>query len=223
MNATWPPTPGIYAIVDVPHALGLALREQVQGLLAGGATMVQLRAKNATTTERIEMLREIAPLCEAEMCPLFVNDDVAAALASISGVVGVHLGQDDWQVAEKAGYLAQIRASGLRLGLSTHDLVQVAAAQLLDVDILGFGPVYQTSTKANPEPTTGLPQLREACQISRLPLVAIGGVSHETIGSCADAGASFVAMISSLAARTRQETQMVTARARSMFARENTA
>src|SRR5690606_16466741 len=95
-----------------------------------GAGAVQLRAKAATTAERVAMLQAMAPLCQRAEVPLFVNDDVDAALAGIPGVSGVHLGQDDPGARDVASLRVRAARAGrpLAIGLSTHDLRQLREA-----------------------------------------------------------------------------------------------
>jgi thiamine-phosphate pyrophosphorylase len=214
---------GLYAIVDMPHPHGLGVAEVTRAVLADrleggelGAGVVQLRAKAATTAERVAMLREMAPPCERAGVPLFVNDDIEAALAGVPGVRGIHLGQDD----EGAEDVPALRAraceaglSGFLVGLSTHDLRQLRRAGRQAPDLLAFGPVCTTPSKSNPDPVVGLEGLLDACRLSMRPLVAIGGLDEETGRRAIEAGAAAVAVIGALVDRTADA---IAARARQL-------
>jgi thiamine-phosphate pyrophosphorylase len=163
---------------------------------------VQLRAKSATTGERVRMLEAMAPLTRAANVPLVVNDDLDAALVAADGV---HLGQHDpgaddldtvRQAAAKAGRM------GLLVGVSTHDREQLLRALEQRPDYVAMGPVAPTRSKANPDPVVGFEGLLEACRLTTRPLVAIGGLDRETGAEAIGLGAHAVAIISALVADT---------------------
>jgi thiamine-phosphate pyrophosphorylase len=147
--------------------------------VAAGATVVQLRLKDATTGE---VVRRGAGFGDLE-ATFVVNDDVEAALAL--GADGVHLGQGD-QGAERA------RAAGLLLGRSAATLDEALAA---DADYLGVGPVWETPSKLDADPAVGLDGLARICAAVTAPVVAIGGVDARNAADCIRAGAAGVAVI----------------------------
>jgi len=194
---------GLYAIVDVPHPHGLDAAVVTEAVLAG-ASVVQLRAKQASTSERVAMLERMASACDRAGVPLFVNDDLDAALA-VAGDVGLHLGQGDPGVADLAGVRETAARAGkptLRIGISTHDLGQLRAAIAQRPDYVAFGPVAATRSKANPDPVVGLDGLADAARTSALPLVAIGGLDDVLATRAIEVGASAVAVIGALVDRT---------------------
>lgn len=205
---------GLYAIVDMPHPHGLGAAEVTRAVLADrlvggelGAGAVQLRAKTATTAERVAMLREMAPLCVSANVPLFVNDDIDAAIAGIEGVAGVHLGQADAGARDVPSLRARASEAGLSrlaVGLSTHDLRQLREAGRQAPDYLAFGPVCATRSKPNPDPVVGLDGLMDACRLSMRPLVAIGGLDAEAGRRAIEVGATAVAMIGALVDRSTE-------------------
>jgi thiamine-phosphate pyrophosphorylase len=147
--------------------------------VAGGATVVQLRLKDASTAEAVERGRGFRDLGAT----FVVNDDVEAAIAL--GADGVHLGQgDDGAV--------RAREHGLLLGRSAATLEQALAA---DADYLGVGPIWETPSKLDAEPPLGLDGLAEICAAVSVPVVAIGGVDAGNAGDCIRAGAAGVAVI----------------------------
>lgn len=206
---------GLYAIVDVPHPHGLSALEVTRAVLAErlaggeeGASVVQLRAKVATTADRIDMLRSMAPLCRAAAAPLYVDDDIDAALAGIEGVTGIHLGRDDPGADAIPTLRARAEEAGLGgerpwcVGLSTHDLRQLREAGRQGPDYLAFGPVCATGSKQNPDRMVGFSGLLDACRLAPRPLVAIGGLDAERGRRAIEAGAAAVAVIGALVDRT---------------------
>jgi thiamine-phosphate pyrophosphorylase len=179
---------GLYAMVDLPTASPVTLTEQ---LIEGGARSLQLRGKHASGAELFAVGRVLHELCRARGVTFIVNDrlDIALALAAD----GVHLGQDDLPLAV-ARALCQ---PGFIIGVSTHNLAQARAAHAGGADYIGFGPVFATSSKVNPDPIVGIEQLREVCQLP-LPVVAIGGITLDHVTAVAAAGATGVAIISAI-------------------------
>jgi thiamine-phosphate diphosphorylase len=200
----------LYAILDLPHAGGVDPHDAITALVGGDhrPAFVQLRAKQADTRERVAVLERIAPACIAANVPLVVDDDIEAALAPIAGVAGVHLGQDDVGAHEIASLRARAAALGRArfvVGLSSHNLSQLRAAIDQGPDYVGFGPVRPTGSKANPDPTVGFAGLADACRVSRLPVVAIGGLDAQSGALAIELGAAMVAVIGALVAASREE------------------
>ena len=150
--------------------------------VAGGATVVQLRRKDASTDELVEAGR---PFCELD-ATFVVNDDVDAAIQL--GADGVHLGRDD-PGAERA------LEAGLLLGLSASSLAEAQAAERSGAAYIGAGPVWATPSKADADPPVGLEGLAEICAAVSVPVVAIGGVDATNAADCIRAGAAGVAVI----------------------------
>lgn len=200
---------GLYAILDLPHPRGLSPLELAHAFVDGGAALIQLRAKRASPEERRVILRSIAPICHAANVPIVVNDDLVAAQSGIPGVVAVHLGQSDLhQLGSDPGLrIRQLQAAGICVGISTHGLQQVDAALQLAPDYLGFGPVFSTTSKRDPDPVVGIETLARACARTELPIVAIGGIGPEQFESVVKAGAAAIAVIGALIADTREQTR----------------
>ena len=185
---------GLYAIVDPEQCTGLISEplELADAILRGGCGSLQLRAKSLSDEEFLALARPLAQLCRQHCVPFFVNDRVH--LVEPAGAVGVHLGQDDMDVRTARALL------GNRLiGVSTHNLDQVRRAAAMGVDLIGFGPVYHTVTKREPDPVVGLRLLHQTCQRSPVPVVAIGGINQDNAAYVVATGTSMVAMISALA------------------------
>ena len=148
----------------------------------GGATVVQLRLKGASTDELVEAGRGFGDLGTT----FVVNDDVEAALRL--GADGIHLGRDD-EGAEQAV------ESGLVLGLSAASVEEARAGEARGAAYLGAGPVWATPSKPDADPAIGLGGLAEICAAVSIPVVAIGGVGATNAVDCIRAGAVGVAVI----------------------------
>lgn len=181
---------GFYAIFDPAVCpVDVTPEHAVDALLAGGASVMQLRAKHASDREVLELARMIQPRCVAASVPFVVNDRLDVAL--LAGAQGIHLGQDDLRIADVRRLAPQ-----LAVGLSTHSPAQATEAVKEGADLIGFGPVFDTSTKENPDATVGLDALREVCRSAPVPVVAIGGIDASRAHDAYAAGAHFVCAIS---------------------------
>jgi thiamine-phosphate pyrophosphorylase len=150
--------------------------------VAGGATVVQLRRKGASTDALVEAGQGFA-----ELDALFVvNDDVDAALRL--GANGVHLGRAD-QGAERAV------AAGILLGTSAASVAEGLEGERKGAAYIGAGPVWATPSKLDADPAIGLDGLAEICRAVSIPVVAIGGVDPSNADGCIRAGAAGVAVI----------------------------
>ncbi|HWQ35622.1 MAG TPA: thiamine phosphate synthase [Blastocatellia bacterium] len=181
----------LYAITS--HDLSNCSHEEiVTRLLAGGARLIQLRDKEASARELLESARACLRLTRAAGATLIINDRVDVALAADAD--GVHLGQDDLKVEEARKLLGPDKI----IGLSTHSIEQFRSGLETSANYLAVGPVYQTTTKENPDPAVGLELLREARALTTRPIVAIGGITPERAPEVIAAGADSVAVISAL-------------------------
>jgi thiamine-phosphate pyrophosphorylase len=190
---------GFYAILDATPELladGPALDERARRLLAAGPCCLQLRAKAATARALEAAARRLLLLCREASVPFCVNDRLDVALAVGADVV--HLGQDDLPLDDAQRVRAAAGRPELRIGFSTHNPAQAVAAAGAGADYIGFGPVFGTRSKANPDPTVGLDALAEVCRAVAVPVVAIGGITLDAVPSVARAGASAAALIAAI-------------------------
>ena len=202
--------PKLYPITD-RRLSGLTHAEQVARLCEGGARLVQLREKALPPRALYAEVFEALKVARSFGARLIVNDRVDVALAA--GADGVHLGQDD----VPPGAARALLGEGKVVGFSTHNLGQAVDAARLPVDYIAVGPVFNTSSKENPDPVVGLEgvgRVREA--IGDVPLVAIGGITAETAPSVLEAGADSVAVIGALFSYDPDE---ITRRTRAFLAR----
>ena len=179
----------LYAIIDLEAAddpLELAKRS-----LESGCAWLQLRAKKADDATWLEAARTLRSMCAASKTPFVVND--RADIAKLVSADGLHLGQDDLRIED-----ARRVVGNLTIGLSTHSLEQARDAESSGADLIAFGPIFDTQTKVNPDPTVGLDTLRAVRAAVSKPIVAIGGITPENADETLRAGADYVAVISAL-------------------------
>lgn len=155
-----------------------------------GVTFVQLRIKDASSADVVAQAKRAAAFCKEHNCKLVLNDYWEVALDS--GIDFIHLGQDDLRDAD----LEAIKLAGIKLGISTHDQAELAAALAAEPDYIALGPIYETKLKAMPWAPQGLDKIKEwRTRIGSLPLVAIGGLTPERAAGVLEAGADSLAVI----------------------------
>ena len=163
----------------------------------GGATFLQLRAKNLSGDAFLATASAVVQLAHRQHARVIINDRVD--IARLTGADGVHVGQEDLPpVAVRA-----VAGDVSLVGLSTHTLEQLERAVSEPVSYVAIGPVFGTVTKATGYEKVGLDMVRAAARraaVRGLPLVAIGGITLETASSVLDAGAASVAVIGDLLA-----------------------
>lgn len=182
----------VYVITDQHVAGDRSIIDVVRAAIRGGATVVQLREKTATTREMIELGRALHELTAAAGIPLIVNDRVDVALAV--GAEGVHLGVDDMPVALAREILGPERI----IGASPETIEGARQAEQDGADYLGIGDVYGTPTKGDAGQPIGLEGLARMVGAVSIPVVAIGGIHPENAGAAIEAGAAGVAVISAV-------------------------
>jgi thiamine-phosphate pyrophosphorylase len=183
--------PRLYVILD-SALLKNSTRDCAQELAAAGVRLLQYRNKSASARELLETSRELVSSLESSRTALIVNDrpDVAA----LAGAKGVHVGQDDLD-AEQA---RAVVGKEMWVGTSTHNLEQFRRAVATSSDYIAVGPIFATTSKANPDPVVGVELIREVRALTDKPIVAIGGITLERAKAVIDAGADSVAVISDI-------------------------
>ncbi len=186
--------PRLYVVLDLDIAGGRSLGALAGEAIAGGATMLQVRAKRATTRELVNLTLQVLAVSRSSGVPVLVNDRTDVVLAT--GAAGVHLGEDDLPVAAARRILGEQGIVG-----SSAGSVAVARRSVVDgADYLGTGDVYGTSSKPDADQPIGLDGLAVVAQAVDLPVVAIGGIGPGRAGPAVLAGASGVAVISAVIA-----------------------
>ena len=191
---------GLHVLVDDDARWGRDPVHQARAACAGGARVVQLRAKVSTDRQVLAWAAAIRALTRRHGVTFVVNDRFDLALAA--GADGVHLGQDDLPPDR----LPQEARRQLVVGRSTHTPEQIAIARQERVNYVAFGPVFTTGSKKSAFRERGLEALTQAVRLALpLPLVAIGGIDRERAPSVVDAGAAGIAVISAVAAAPEPE------------------
>jgi thiamine-phosphate pyrophosphorylase len=192
--------PRLYAILDASYfSDSQILFSTAEELLAGGVTLLQYRNKSGNARETLEQARELKRRLDG--AKLIMNDRADLCLAA--GFDGVHVGQEDLS-PEGA---RKVVGTTLWLGMSTHNAEQIEEADKTSADYIAIGPVFSTSSKANPDPVVGLEGVRQARSLTRKPLVAIGGINRANCRSVIEAGADSVAVISDLMREPRKSAE----------------
>jgi thiamine-phosphate pyrophosphorylase len=192
------------AILDAESAAraGWPILELAAAYLAGGARLLQLRAKSASGAWLFDTASALAELARPAAAAVIVND--RADIARLAGAAGVHVGQDDLPPAAARG----IGGPDAIVGVSTHTPAQLAGAVDEPIDYVAIGPVFRTHTKATGYEPIGLDGVKSAAAAAathRRPLVAIGGITLENAADVIRAGAASVAVIGDLVAGGQPE------------------
>jgi thiamine-phosphate pyrophosphorylase len=166
--------------------------ECAEKLAAAGVRLLQYRNKRASARELFESSKRLSSLLIPQGVTFVVNDRADVAMAAEAG--GVHVGQEDLG-AEAA---RSVIGDGKLLGVSTHNLEQFRQAADTSADYVAVGPVFSTSTKANPDPVVGIELIRQVRSLTNKPIVAIGGITLERAAEVMRAGADCVAVISDI-------------------------
>jgi thiamine-phosphate pyrophosphorylase len=184
--------PRICPITDKQMAGKTSHLAIVRELVRGGAAWIQIRDKHTPARALLDDLCRCVELAARSGVCIMVND--RCDLALLSRAAGVHVGRDDIPPAAARRLLGRKAV----IGFSNHSLAQIGKSNGLDIQYIGFGPIFATSTKPDAAPAVGLEGLRAACRRSSFPVVAIGGIQLEHIRRILDAGAASAAVISTL-------------------------
>ncbi len=191
--------PGLYLILTDPPGGYEKLAELA---VTVGLPALQLRYKGDDHRLHFQLAQRLRDITRGSQTLFIVND--RPDLALMVEADGVHIGQED----PPARAVRQLIGETMLLGLSTHNLEQVAAAETDPVDYIGFGPLYPTTSKKRPDPVIGPALLAQACRIGSRPIVAIGGLTAARIASLPFASCRNAAVISEVAHADDPETVM---------------
>jgi thiamine-phosphate pyrophosphorylase len=199
--------PRLTAILDEQAAarIGWTVPEVARAFLNGGARLVQIRAKSASSGAFLQMARNVVSIAHAAAARVVVND--RADVAQLAGADGVHVGQEDLP-PEAVRRLVGDQAI---VGVSTHTPAQLEAALAAPVSYVAIGPVFATATKSTGYDAIGLARVADAaraCAARGVPLVAIGGITLDSAAGVIAAGASSVAVIGDLLAGNDPEARV---------------
>ncbi len=188
------PDYSIYLVTEDGCLQGRALIDCVREALEGGVTLVQYRAKTASSAEMYAEALQLKALCDSFKVPLIINDRLDIAMAV--GAAGVHLGQDDLPCAAARKLLGE----DYIIGVSAHNPAEAKTALQSGADYLGCGAVFGTATKADVK-KLGTEGLTAICREKGLPVVGIGGVTADNYREVRAAGADGAAIVSGILAQ----------------------
>jgi len=174
--------------------------------IRGGADTIQFRQKHGGIQNKLLEARKVATVCADASTPLLIDDHIDIAQATSAD--GVHLGQDDFPIDAARSVLGSSPIIG-GTASKPHEAVE---AHELGADYIGFGPVFPTSSKRNPKSVKGLDGLADACEAVPIPVIAIGGITHDRVRGVLEADAHGVAVLSAVA--TARNPEQATARFR---------
>ncbi len=181
----------LYPVTDSTQSRGRSNYEVLEGIIAGGARIVQLREKEISKREYYQMALKFRKRTEESGLLLIVNDHLDVALAV--GADGVHLGQDDLPLEA-----ARDLAPELLIGVSTHNLDEAVAAQKAGADYVNIGPIFPTGTKRTGIPPRGPQAIRQVSPHLAIPFTVMGGINQENMHQVLEAGATKVAVVTAV-------------------------
>lgn len=176
---------GIYIIITKPQLPYTTIAEKC---VKNGIKMLQLREKHLSDKELVRIGKDIKSITKGSNTKFVVND--RPDLAMLCDADYLHLGQDDISMED-----ARKIVGNMKIGLSTHSIEQATEALTKNPNYIGFGPIYPTNAKAIPDKPVGINLLKQVLEISKVPVVAIGGIFPENIEDVINAGARNIALV----------------------------
>lgn len=181
----------LYAVTDRHWLNGETLYSQVEKALKGGATFIQLREKKLDEGSFLEEAKEIQKLCKEYNVPFVINDNVE--IAKEINADGVHVGQSDME----AQNVREILGDDKIIGVSSQTVEQALLAEKHGADYLGVGAVFKTGSKDDAEEVSH-DELERICKAVSIPVIAIGGITHDNVKELAGRGIVGIAVISAI-------------------------
>ena len=177
--------PGIYIIITQPLLPYTTIAEKC---VENNISMMQLREKHLPDRELLKIARDLRAVTRGTNTRLVIND--RSDIARLCEADFLHLGQDDMTLDDARNIVGD-----MKIGLSTHSLDQARKALEQKPDYIGFGPVYPTNAKANPDPPVGIALLSKVLKFANVPVIAIGGIFPENLDEVLETGARNIAMV----------------------------
>lgn len=185
----------LYALTDRSWLKeGETIEEQVETVLANGATCLQVREKHLSDAEFLDLALRIKPICKKYDVPFIINDNVAVAKACDAD--GVHVGQSDMEIAQARA----IMGPGKWIGTSAHNVPEALKAVENGCDYMGSGAIFGSSTKDDAV-NLSLEELGRICAQAEIPVVAIGGITAGNALQLKGTGVDGIAVISAIFAQ----------------------
>lgn len=181
----------LYAVTDRHWLKNESLSSVVETAIKGGTTFVQLREKNCSDEEFLQLAREVKVVCKKFNVPFVINDNVE--IAKIVGADGVHVGQSDMNAVN----VRKIIGDDAILGVSVQTVEQALLAEKQGADYLGVGAVFKTNSKDDADFVTR-ETLKAICDAVKIPVVAIGGINQSNVNELGGSGICGVSVISAI-------------------------
>lgn len=182
---------GLYLVTSQALSAGRSTTDVVRAALSGGVRLIQLREKDLSVRAYARLAAEVRELTASAGALLIINDRIDVALAV--GADGVHLGQDDFPIAD-----ARRIAPGLIIGASTHSIEEAEDAQLRGASYVNIGPIFPTNTKVWDAAFLGLEGLRRIAPRVSVPFTVMGGIKRSHIAELTRAGANTIALVTAV-------------------------
>lgn len=203
---TDPPIGRLHVLTDFHLQQDRSHAELARLAIRGGADTIQFRQKHGGVQNKLLEARRVATVCADASTPLLIDDHLDIAQATDAD--GVHLGQEDFPIDAARSVLGTSPV----IGGTASKPHQAAEAYERGADYIGFGPVFPTTSKRNPKSVKGPDGLADACEAVPIPVIAIGGITHDRVRSVLEAGAHGIAVLSAVA--TARNPEQATARFR---------
>lgn len=181
----------LYAVTDRSWTKDRTLLSQVKNALEGGITFLQLREKELDDEHFLQEAKEMKILCKQYNVPFVINDNIEIAIKSNAD--GVHIGQDDMDVAKARALLGKDKI----VGVTAHNVEEATYAEKNGADYLGVGAAFHTSTKDDAD-TIDHGELKKICESVNIPVVAIGGINKDNIMKLSNIGVCGVSVVSAI-------------------------
>ncbi len=190
----------LYAVTDRAWVKTQTLYEQIECALKGGVTCLQLREKDLNFEAFFEEALNIKSLCKKYNVPFIINDNVEVAIKCNAD--GIHVGQHDMSLKD----VRKMVGNDMIIGVSVQTVEQALEAQENGADYLGVGAVFSTSTKPDADDVS-YDTLKQICQNTKIPVVAIGGINKDNIMDLSGSGVDGVALVSAIFAAKNIENE----------------
>jgi thiamine-phosphate diphosphorylase len=181
----------LYVVTDRSWLGKNRLEDQVEEVIKAGASFIQLREKELSFNEFVNIGKKIKEITGEKNIPFVINDDIEVALAIDAD--GVHVGQSDMHATDVRALLGEDKI----LGVSVQTIEQALLAEKHGADYLGVGAVFSTATKTDAQEVS-FETLQAICQAVNIPVVAIGGISEKNISELKGTGIDGVAVVSAI-------------------------
>lgn len=188
----------LYLIADANSCTHFKVEEVIIKAIKSGVNIVQLRNKN-NPQEMLQLGKCIQPILRNYNIPLIINDNVEIAIALNAD--GVHIGQTDTPYAKVRAMLGYNKI----IGLSVTNQEQTIAAEQLDVNYLGVGPIFATQTKKDASPALGITELQTICNSSSHYIYAIGGINATNAKNVMATGVNGIAVAAAICTATNPQ------------------